>query len=117
MHELHLMTQVVKAVETELNGTRNSKLFAVRLKVNSRSHLLTHDHSVLQTAFELVARGTKAEGATLEIITVRGDAWCLHCNQNVMVTGSDDNCPACGGPTIADAAVPEVMIHELVVTE
>lgn len=116
MHELQLMTQVVKAVEHELHKTGNTKLSAVRLKVSALSHLLTHDSSV-QTAFALATRGTKVEGATLEIILVPSEGWCPRCNRGVTVTGSDDTCPACGGPMVADAAVPEVMIHELVVTE
>jgi hydrogenase nickel incorporation protein HypA/HybF len=117
MHELHLMTQVVKAVEARLNGTGEAKLSAVRLKVNALSHLFTHDGVTLQTAFALAARGTKAEGATLEIIAVPGNAWCSRCNQDTIVTGSDEVCSACGGPMIAGPADPEVVLHELVIRE
>ena len=117
MHEFHLMTQVVKAVGDKLNGTGFARLSAVRLKVSALSHLLTHDHSALQMAFELAARGTKAEGAALEIIPVPGDGWCLSCNRGAAVTGSDNVCPACGGLLIADLSASEVVLHELVVQE
>lgn len=117
MHELHLMTQVVKAVETRLDETRGAKLSAVRLKISALSHLFTHDGSTLQTAFVLAARGTKAEGAILEIIAVPGNSWCPRCHREVAVTGADEVCPACGGPMVAGPAEPEVVVHELVVQE
>lgn len=117
MHELHLMTQVVKAVEAGLNGTGEAKLSTVRLKVSLLSHLLAHDQSTLQAVFALAARGTKAEGASLEIITVPGEAWCPECKSGTTVKGLDASCAACGGPVISDLAVPEVALHELVVQE
>jgi hydrogenase nickel incorporation protein HypA/HybF len=117
MHELHLMRQVVKTVEAELDGTKNAKLSIVRLKVSAFSHLLTHDHATLQTTFGLAARGTKAEGAELEVIPTPTDAWCPACKKGTVVTGLDDTCSACGGLVIADPSSSEVVLHELVVQE
>lgn len=117
MHEFHLMTQVVKVVEAQLQETRDARLLAVRLKVNRLSHLLTHDYASLQTAFKSAARGTKAEGATLEIISIPGDAWCPHCNRKAAATGAEDACSVCGEPMIGDPAQPEAVVHELIVQE
>ena len=117
MHEFHLMTQVVKAVEAELHGTEDARLSVVRLKVSALSHLLTHDHVTLQTTFGLAARGTKAEGAALEIIPVPGEAWCPECKSGTVVTGPDYTCSVCGGPVIAGPAEQEVVLHELVVQQ
>jgi hydrogenase nickel incorporation protein HypA/HybF len=117
MHELHLMTQVVKAVEAKLGETGGATLSKVRLKVSALSHLSTHDHSALQTAFALAAQGTRAEGATLEVIPVHGDAWCPQCRRDVAVTESNEVCTACGGFIVPGSTVPEVVLHELVITE
>lgn len=117
MHEFHLMTQVVKTVEAELDGTTNTKPSVVRLKVSVLSHLLTHDQATIQTTFGLAARGTRAEGATLEIIPVPGEAWCPECKSGTVVRGLDDSCTACGGPVMADPCASEVVLHELVVQE
>lgn len=111
------MAQIVKAVETELGNAGDAKLSVVRLKVSARSHVFTHDEAALQTAFLLAARGTRAEGAELEIIPVPQSAWCPQCHRDVSVTGSNDTCPSCGGSTVAGAAEPEVVLHELVVQE
>lgn len=117
MHEFHLMTQLVKTVEDELDGTTNTKPLVVRLKVSVLSHLLTHDNATLQTTFELAARGTRVEGASLEIIPVPGEAWCPECKSGTTITGLDDTCSVCGGPVIAGPEEPEVVIHELVVQQ
>jgi hydrogenase nickel incorporation protein HypA/HybF len=117
MHELHLMRQVVKTVEAELDRTKSAKLSVVRLKVSAFSHLLSHEHATLQTTFGLAARGTKAEGAELEVIPAPSDAWCPACKRGTIVTELDDTCSACGGLVIADPSMPEVVLHELVVQE
>lgn len=117
MHEFHLMTQIVKAVETQLQGTGLAKLAAVRLKVSALSHLLNHDQATLQRAFGLAAHGTRAEGATVEIIPVPGVAWCPECRSSTAITGLDDRCSTCGGPVMAGLQEPEVVLHELVVQE
>ena len=117
MHELHLMRQIVKAVETRLDETGDPKLSVVRLKVSRVSHLLTHDQVTLQATFQLAARGTRAEGAELEIIPVTGEAWCPECQSGTTITGFDHTCEGCGGPIIAGSETPEVVLHELVVVE
>ena len=109
------MTQVVKAVVTKLDEIGDGQLSAVRLKISALSHLLAHDQSALQTAFELAARGTKAEGATLEIIAVPGDAWCPHCRREVSVTQLPEARSSCGGLLIVGSVEPEAVIHELLV--
>lgn len=115
MHELQLMTQVVKVVETRLGGTGSARLSAVRLKVSALSHVMTHDQVALQMMFDMVARGTQAEGATLEIIPIPGHAWCPGCTRETTVTGPDDVCSACGASTVVGSEEPEVVVHELVV--
>ena len=117
MHELHLMTQVVNAVAAKLGETQDTKLSAVRLKVSVLSHVMTHDRAALQLAFDVVARGTKAEGAALEIIPVPGNGWCPGCNRETTVAGPDDACSACGALTIMGSGEPEVVVHELVVQQ
>jgi hydrogenase nickel incorporation protein HypA/HybF len=111
------MTQVVKAVETRLSEAMDGQLSAVRLKVSARSHLLSHDQSALQTAFIVATRGTKVEGATLEIISVPSDAWCPQCRRGISVTRPQEACSICGGLLVIGSIEPEVVIHELVVNK
>ena len=117
MHELHLMGQVVKAVEQALRETETGKPSIVRIKVSALSHLLSHDLSSLQSAFELASLGTTAEGATLDIVTVPVSASCRRCNTITNVSLADAVCEACGATDVDLATVPEVVVHEVVVTE
>ena len=109
------MRQVVKTVEASLSEAGDAKLSAVRLRVSTLSHLLVHDHATLEATFQLAARGTKAEGARLEVIPVPADAWCPECKSGMTVTELNDTCSACGGSVIATSGQPEVVLHELVV--
>ena len=115
MHELHLMRQVVKIVEAGLSEAGDAKLSAVRLRVSTLSHLLMHDHATLEATFQLAARGTRVEGAKLEVIPVATDAWCPECKSGMTVTELNDTCSACEGSVIATSGQPEVVLHELVV--
>lgn len=117
MHELHLMGQVVKAVEQALRKTETGKPLIVRLRVNALSHLLSHDLSSLQSAFEMASLGTTAEGATLDIVTVPVPASCRRCGAKADLCLADAACEACGARDVDFAMVPEVVVHEVVVTE
>jgi Zn finger protein HypA/HybF involved in hydrogenase expression len=117
MHEFHLMTQVVKAVETELQEVARAKSIVVRVKIRASSHLLAQEPSILHTAFALAAQGTKAAGATLEIIPLSGDAWCPRCKMDLAARGAEGVCPACGGLILSGPDAPEMVVHELVLEE
>jgi len=117
MHELHLMGQVVKAVEQALRETETGKPSVVRLRVSALSHLLSHDLSSLQSAFEMASLGTTAEGATLDIVTVPVSASCRHCGRTSDACLANIACETCGAMDVDLATVPEVVVHEVVVTE
>lgn len=117
MHELHIMAQVVKAVDLALQKLDGARPSVVRLKVSALSHLMSHDMSSLQTTFDLASRGTAAEGATLEILTVPVDASCRSCGNCSEVNQIDANCVACGSLDIEFATVPDVVVHEVMVME
>jgi hydrogenase nickel incorporation protein HypA/HybF len=117
MHELHLMGQVVRAVEQALRKTETGKPSVVRLRVSALSHLLSHDLSSLQSAFEMASLGTTAEGATLDIVTVPVSASCRCCGMISHICLADAACEACGARDVDLATVPEVVVQEVVVTE
>jgi len=111
------MTQVVKAVDLALQTLSGAKPFVVRLKVSALSHLMSHNVSSLQTTFDLASRGTVAEGATLEVLTVPVGAFCRSCGNCSEVDRIDANCAACGSSDIELATVPDVVVQEVVVME
>jgi Zn finger protein HypA/HybF involved in hydrogenase expression len=118
MHELHLMKQIVEAVEARLHELPGAKAVVVRLKVAGHSHMVD-DPASLQTAFRLAATGTGVAGAALEIVPVRGESegWCPHCLRRAAAAQLDAPCPNCGRGLRPAEEGPELMVHELVVEE
>jgi hydrogenase nickel incorporation protein HypA/HybF len=117
MHEVHLMGQVVKAVNQALREANGAKPSVVRLKVRALSHLLDHDTSQLQAAFDMASNGTMAEGAALDIETVPIEASCRCCGMKSHVSRMDAACEACGSRDLEFVPGPEVVVHDVTVTE
>ncbi len=67
----------------------------------------------LSFSFEVVSRGTLAEGASLEIIHTAGQAWCMDCANTVEISARYDACPACGGYHLQVSGGDELKIKEL----
>jgi hydrogenase nickel incorporation protein HypA/HybF len=78
---------------------------------------MEQDASSLHTAFALAAQGTRAEGATLDIIPFSCEAWCARCKSEVSAIGADGVCATCGDPLLTGRAAPELVVHEVVVEE
>lgn len=117
MHEVHLMGQVVKAVNQALREANGAKPSVVRLKVSALSHLLDHDPSQLQAAFDMASNGTTAEGAVLDIVTVPVEATCRRCGVKSQVSRMDAACDTCGSHDLEFVPGPEVVVHDVTVTE
>ena len=117
MHEVHLMGQVVKAVNQALRETNGAKPLVVRLKVSALSHLLDHDQAQLQAAFDIASLGTTSEGAALDIVTVPVEATCRCCGVKSHVSRMDAPCEACGSRDFEFVSGPEVVVHDVTVTE
>jgi hydrogenase nickel incorporation protein HypA/HybF len=111
------MGQVVKSVEEALRGAESGKPSIVRLRVSALSHLLSHDLSSLQSAFEIASLGTPLEGATLDIVTAPVTAFCRRCGATSDVSTSGTACEVCGTMEVDLSTVPEVVVQEVVVTE
>ena len=116
MHEVHLMGQVVKAVNQALREANGAKPSVVRLKVSALSHLLDHDTSQLQAAFDMASHGTMAEGAALDIVTVPVEVTCRCCGMKSQVCRMDAVCEACGSHDLDVVPGPEVVVHDVTVT-
>jgi hydrogenase nickel incorporation protein HypA/HybF len=117
MHEVHLMGQVVKAVNQALQEANGAKPSVVRLKVSALSHLSDHDPSQLQAAFDIASLGTTSEGATLDIERIPVDACCRRCDKKSRVSRIDALCEACGSRDLDLVPGPEVVVHDVTVTE
>lgn len=63
--------------------------------------------------FDVVVKGTLADGARLEIVDVPANVWCMTCTKPVVIEQRYDACPGCGGFQLQISGGDEMRIKEL----
>lgn len=117
MHETALLSRVIELVEQRLADRPGCRLVAVRLRVTPWSHLWEHDAGTLNATFAMVAAGTRAEGAVLEITRARTRVTCPTCGRRRVVAEAMAACDACGAATVALTEEPDVWLQDIEVEE
>lgn len=109
MHEYGLMEAVVARAQEECRA--RGGLVASRVRIDVGAFALASPES-LETAFEILSRGTELEGASLEIQKVPGRAECRACgfagSPADLGLGEEEPpvpllCPGCGAPLLVTA--------------
>ena len=93
MHELSLCRSLLDIINEHAAGKHFKCIKKVTLEVGQ---LAAVDESALRFGFEITAKGTLAEDAVLDIITVEGQAICNACHQCVKLENYYDACQNCG---------------------
>jgi hydrogenase nickel incorporation protein HypA/HybF len=90
VHELGLCEGILEAVERRAAGRRVTR---VRVRVGARHRVV---ESAFDQSFALVAQGTVADGAAVDLVVVPVTVTCLDCRQVAEATDVLAACPACG---------------------
>jgi hydrogenase nickel incorporation protein HypA/HybF len=106
VHELALMESIVAAVEAEVGPAR---VECVRLQVGQLAGVMP---SALRFCFDVCARQTILEGATLEIQEIEGRARCRTCGRDVVMGSFLDLC-GCGSADLDVVAGQELRIKNV----
>jgi len=93
MHEMALAEGVRSIVEEAARAHHARRVSVVRLEVGALAQV---EAAALRFAFDVVKRGSLADGARLEIVSTEGSAWCLCCSRAVPLVRRGDACPRCG---------------------
>ena len=122
MHEFGLMEDVVNVALEATRREEGRDVTRVRIEVGE---FLVASRDSLQTAFEILARGTRLERSRLEISEVRGRALCEGCRFEGSAADLGEGlseppaillCPRCGTPLLvtsgADIRVLEVQLED-----
>jgi hydrogenase nickel incorporation protein HypA/HybF len=107
MHELSIADSVLEIVSRHAQGRQVER---VELKVG---HLRQVVPSALAFAFELLARGTCAEGAELLIEDVPAAGRCRSCGGVTAIEGFPLQCSACRGLDLELLAGEELSVDAL----
>jgi hydrogenase nickel incorporation protein HypA/HybF len=110
MHELALCESVLKILESSAESHRFRRVTVVRLDIGA---LACVSPEALDFCFQAVARGSVAEGATLEIRRVPGRACCLACGATIAVASREDDCLECGSYALQVAGGDDMRVSEL----
>jgi hydrogenase nickel incorporation protein HypA/HybF len=107
MHELSIAGSIVRIAEAHADGR---PVTAIQVRVGALRQVVP---SALEFAFELVARGTAAEGAALELEEVAVEVSCRTCGAASEVHGFPLACRACGGLNVDVVCGEELLVESL----
>ncbi|WP_444452412.1 hydrogenase maturation nickel metallochaperone HypA [Rhodobacter capsulatus] len=110
MHEMSIVEGIRTAIEEAGRANGFSKVTKVRLEIG---RLAGVERSALEFAFDVVLRGSLAEGAELQILDIPGRAACFDCGKTVEIEHRLDLCPECGSARLLVQGGEEMRIKDL----
>ena len=110
MHELTLAESILAIVSSHLREAPGRRPKVIRLDIGALSHV---DADTLRRCFEIVARGSVAGDARLEITRRPGRAWCHDCARAVPLEALGAPCPDCGGHGLRIEGGDELRVREM----
>ena len=114
MHEMALAEGVLQLIEDAAQRENFVRVKTIWLEIGQLSSV---EPEALAFCFDAVTRGSIAEGARLEFVSVPGSGWCLHCAASVAMTELYAPCPQCGGYQLQVSGGTEMRVKELEVDE
>lgn len=112
MHELSLAESVLQIIEETASTDGFCRVRAVVLEVGQ---LAAVEVEALRFCFDVVLRGSVADGAVLEIVVVPGRGWCAHCAGMVPMPELMACCPQCGSDGLQARTGLEMRVQSLLV--
>ncbi len=110
MHEMSLCEGVLQVLEQNARSQGYARVKTVWLEIGGLSGV---EPEAMRFSFDVVTRGSLADGAKLEIVALAGEAWCMPCAKTVTVQQRYDACPDCGSYQLQVTAGDEMRIKEL----
>jgi len=107
---MSLLESIIDLVEEEHRKQSFDRVRTVRIRVGALAMAMPES---LRFCFEIIARGTIADGARLEIEDVAGAAWCEACRGSVRLTERYAPCPDCGSPRLRMTAGDELQLADI----
>lgn len=110
MHEMSLAEGIRTIVQEQALAHGFARVQLLRLEIGRFAGV---EKPALEFAFEVVMRGSAAEGAVLEIIDLPGQALCYDCMKPVEIAHRLDPCPLCGGGKLIPQGGDEMRITDM----
>lgn len=110
MHEMSLAEGIRSIVLDQARSHGFSRVTLLRLEIGRFAGV---EKPALEFAFDVVMRGSPAEGARLEMIDLPGKALCYDCMKTVEIAARLDPCPLCGGGKLIPDGGDEMRIRDM----
>ncbi len=110
MHEMSLSQGVIDVIEAAARRDGFARVRTVWLEIG---RLAAVEPEAMLFCFDVVAKGSCAEGARLEIVATPGRGWCLMCSDSITVDDPLAGCPLCGSQQIQVTGGNDMRVKEL----
>lgn len=110
MHEMSLAESILQLIEDAARTHDFARVRRVRLEIGRFACV---EAEALRFGFAVVAKGSRAEGARLDIVETPGRGTCLDCGTPAEMADRLDPCPACGGVRLVPTGGDEMRIRDL----
>ncbi|WP_297773795.1 hydrogenase maturation nickel metallochaperone HypA [uncultured Roseovarius sp.] len=110
MHEMSLCEGMRHVIEDQARQHNVARIKTVRVELGRFAGV---EKDALSFAFDIVMRGSPAEGAALVMLDLPGKAMCYDCMQEVQINNRLDPCPDCGGGKLMPMGGDEMRIKDL----
>ncbi len=97
MHEVSLMQDTLILATREAKRAGGSRIHRLQMQIGPLSGVVPE---ALSFAFDILAKGTMAEGAALEIEPVPIVCYCADCGREFTPADMCCECTACGKPSL-----------------
>ncbi|MDI4657403.1 hydrogenase maturation nickel metallochaperone HypA [Xanthobacter autotrophicus] len=110
MHEMAVCESLLSAMEEAAKAQNFSRVTRVRLAIGRFAGI---EVEALRFGFDVVMRGSLAEGAELVVLEEDGSAWCFDCCETVALSHRLASCPTCGGERLVPNGGTDMKIKDL----
>ena len=110
MHEMSLCEGMRTVIEEQIKGRNVARVTRVRVEIGRFAGV---EKPALDFTFDVVMRGSVADGAELVMIDLPGRAMCYDCMCEVEINHRLDPCPDCGGGKLIPMGGDELRIKDL----
>ena len=110
MHEMAICESLLGIIEEQAKAQNFTRVNRVRLEMGPLAGV---EPEALQFSYDVVTRGTLADGSKLEVIELPVNAWCMACAQSVQVSARYEPCPDCGSWQVQITGGDELRIKDM----
>jgi hydrogenase nickel incorporation protein HypA/HybF len=114
MHEVSIMRNLLEIVEGTAEREGAERINLIHLRIGEMSGI---NFESLEFAFEILSKGTKAEGGRIEYDKVDLAASCRECKREFVPENLVFRCPACGSSKIDILSGREMEVDYILLDE